>query len=127
MASIKSYYELTKSGLVFGNVITVIGGFVLGASVIGKPVDSLGLLAAIAGIFLVMASGCVFNNYIDRDIDGLMARTRDRAIVTGKVTSRAAFIFGIILGVAGFLVLALYTNLLATIIAALGFFLRFYV
>lgn len=115
---IKDYYELTKSGLVFGNIITVIAGFALGAE---GHFNLVALFAAIVGIALVMASGCVFNNYIDRDIDAKMERTRGRALVTRRVSGRAAIIFGTILGIAGFAVLILFNNLLTALVALLGF------
>ncbi len=129
--AIKPYYELTKSGLVFGNLVTVIAGFMLAEGVVAgrqglQPMIALPLLVAtIAGICLVMASGCVFNNYIDRDIDAHMDRTRNRAIVTGRVSGSGALSFGTVLGIAGFGILFLFTNLPTVGAAALGFF--FYV
>lgn len=124
----KSYYELTKSGLVFGNIITVIGGFALasrGAILAGGSLNVGELLATLVGIFLVMASGCVFNNYIDRDIDARMERTKNRALVTGKISGFAARVFGTVLALLGFLTLALFTNKLTCFVAFFGFF--FYV
>lgn len=126
----KYYYELTKSGLVFGNVITVIAGFLLGTEVLRMQgvatsattsIDLWRLLATLVGISLVMASGCVFNNYIDRDIDPLMERTKHRALVAKKISGRAAIIFGTVLGIAGFAVLAVFTNILSVLIALIGF------
>ncbi len=58
--AMKYYYELTKSGLVFGNLITVIAGFLLGARVIqgmdGRilSVNFLLLVATVVGIAFVM-------------------------------------------------------------------------
>ena len=49
-----------------------------------------------------MASGCVFNNYIDRDIDEEMERTKKRALVTKTIPVVHALIFGTILGLLGF-------------------------
>lgn len=128
----KDYYSLTKSGLVYGNLMTVIGGFSLGAATairiatgnaaaVGSIKFTL-LLATLVGISLVMASGCVFNNYIDRDIDAKMLRTKDRALVAERISKNHALIFGAILGLLGFFILAVYTNLLALFIAAFGFF-----
>jgi protoheme IX farnesyltransferase len=119
----KQYYELTKSGLVFGNLITVIAGFLLASR--GEAISFALLLTTIIGISFVMASGCVFNNYIDHDIDALMERTKHRAIVKKHVTKKHAFIFGSILGFLGFLILFIFTNILTGFIAAVGFF--FYV
>lgn len=120
--SIKNYYKIAKPGMVYGNAITVIGGFILAS---GGIIRMWSFVAALVGISLVIASGCVFNNYIDRDIDAKMERTKSRPLVTGRISERNAFIYGAVLGLIGFFVLVLYTNLLATVIAALGFF--FYV
>jgi protoheme IX farnesyltransferase len=122
---VKDYYALTKSGLVFGNLVTVIGGFALASQGQGIAVGKL--LATLAGMALVMASGGVFNNYIDRDIDRLMKRTDDRALLKGKISGSAAFVFGTILGVGGIVILSLFTNFLTVFLAIVGFFLYVFV
>lgn len=122
----KKYYELTKAGLVFGNLITVIAGFLLGARAAQGTgavlsVDPGLLCVTLIGIALVMASGCVLNNYIDRDIDMKMERTKGRALVKTEISGRNALLFGIVLGVVGFLILILHTDLPATLTALTGF------
>lgn len=124
----KHYYELTKTGLVMGNIITVLAGYFLGVRVWGvgaASVSAAGLAAVIAGMYLVMASGCVFNNCFDRDIDATMERTKHRVLVRRKVSLRAALSFGMVLGVAGFAVLYVFDGPLTAFVAGLGFF--FYV
>ena len=74
------------------------------------------------GISLIIGSACVINNYIDRDIDKYMDRTKKRALVTGKVSGLNANIYASILGLLGFLILIHYTNLLTVIIGAIGIF-----
>lgn len=114
---IKAYYRLTKPGIIYGNAINTIAGFFL-ASRAGLD---WGLLAAtLVGISLVIACACVINNYLDRDIDARMERTKDRAMVVGEISGRNALIFAAALGVLGALTLALYTNWLALWIAILG-------
>jgi len=118
----KQYYYLTKPGIVRGNAIAALAGFFLASK--GR-IDWLLLLAMLVGICLVVASACVFNNYIDRDIDSKMSRTKKRALVSGKITPLNALIYGSVLGVVGLGLLAFYTNILTAFLALLGFF--FYV
>ena len=98
----RPYLQLTKPGIVMGNLIAVAGGFLLGSH--GSVDWFRGGLVAI-GVMLVVASGCVINNVIDRDIDGLMARTRNRPMVTGCVSVPFALLYGVVLCLAGISVL----------------------
>lgn len=116
--NIKQYYHLTKPGIIRGNLITAIAGFLLGA---GGNINPGTLIALMVGISLIIASGCVFNNYLDRDIDKKMKRTKKRALITGTIAPRSALVYASILGILGIAVLGLLTNLLATATAAVGF------
>lgn len=116
---IKDYYTLTKPGIIYGNGITLVAGFLLAS---GSHVAYGLLLLTLIGLSLVIASGCVFNNYIDRDIDALMERTKKRALVRGVISHAHALIFGAILGVIGFCMLLLFTNWITFIAACVGFF-----
>jgi len=114
-----NYYLLTKPGIIMGNLITVAAGFVLASR---EQIDLWLFCATLVGLTLVMASACVFNNYIDRHIDKKMSRTKERALVKGLISGRNALFFAILLGLIGTLTLLLYTNLLTTLVAGLGFF-----
>jgi protoheme IX farnesyltransferase len=119
---LKAYYQLAKPGIIRGNVITLIAGFLLGS----QQNVNLGLLAAaILGSSLMIASGCVFNNYVDRAIDKKMARTKSRALVIGLIPENKALIYAGSLGVAGTIVLTVWTNTLTVMIGIMG--LVFYV
>lgn len=72
---IKQYLLVTKPGIIFGNLVSVIGGFFLASK---GSLDLPLFLATITGVSLVIASGCAFNNYIDQDIDRIMERTKNR-------------------------------------------------
>ncbi len=101
--------------------MTAAAGFLLASSI--KDRFDLGLfIALLLGTSLVIACGCVVNNYIDRGIDKKMARTKKRAMVTGVITVRKAIIYAIIMGLSGFLILALYTNALTVIMGVIGLF-----
>lgn len=113
----KTYYSLIKPGIIYGNAMTAVAGFLLAS----KGHVRIGLLlATLMGASLVIASGCVFNNYIDRSIDKKMARTKRRALVSGKVSGRSALMYATVLGVAGFLILALGVNALVVGIGVIG-------
>ena len=116
----KKYYSLTKPGVLYGNVITGVAGFLLAAGHF-KRFD-LGLfVAAIGGMTLVIASACVLNNYLDRDIDRIMERTKSRAVASGAIGGRGAVLFSMVLGVLGVAVLALFVNWLVVAIGVIGF------
>ncbi|GAC1413199.1 MAG: heme o synthase [Candidatus Doudnabacteria bacterium] len=119
---IKNYYRLAKPGIIYGNALTALAGFLLASE--GRY-NIILLSGMLLGLSLIIGAGCVFNNFIDSDIDDKMQRTKHRALVTGDISPRNALIFGNILGFFGVIVLGLFTNLLTLGIALLGFF--FYV
>lgn len=115
---IKTYYLLTKPGIIVGNLITTVSGFALASR--GHP-DGWLFLSTLVGLGCVIASASVFNNYIDRDLDRKMARTKHRALAQGLISGRNAIYFAIVLGSLGFATLILYTNLLSVFVASIGF------
>lgn len=115
---LRRYLLVTKPGIIFGNLIATIGGFLLASQ--GRPDWPL-LAATVLGVALVVASGCAINNCIDRDIDARMARTRGRVLVTGAMSLRAALAHGVLLGLAGFASLALWTPALTVACVAFGY------
>ena len=116
--SFKHFIQITKPGIIFGNVLSVAGGFFLAAQ---GHVD-LGLfLATVIGTSLVVASGCAFNNCIDRDIDVKMERTRNRAIVQGLISVKVALVYATVLGLLGLGLLYKLANPLAALGGFIGF------
>lgn len=83
----KDYVILAKMGIVNSNLITVFAGVFLASFYTDFPlIHNLHILfLTLIGAGLVMAGGCTLNNYIDRDIDPVMERTKDRPTVTGKL------------------------------------------
>ena len=116
--SLKHFIQITKPGIIFGNVLSVAGGFFLAAQ---GHVDFMLFLATVIGTSLVVASGCVFNNWIDRDIDIKMERTKNRAMVQGLISSKVALVYATLLGVAGLGLLYVQANALAALFGLIGF------
>ena len=73
----RRYLQVTKPGIIMGNLISVAGGFLLASR---GDVDGMLMVATLLGLSLVVASGCAVNNCIDRDIDARMQRTRTRVL-----------------------------------------------
>ncbi|SER56796.1 protoheme IX farnesyltransferase [Pseudomonas sp. NFACC02] len=116
--SLKHFIQITKPGIIFGNVLSVAGGFFLASK---GHVDFGLFLIAMIGTSLVVASGCVFNNCIDRDIDLKMERTKNRVLVQGLVSVKLALIYATVLGVVGVGLLYFKANPLAALFAVIGF------
>ena len=113
----RRYLKVTKPGIIMGNLIATAGGFFLASQ---GSVDYTLLLATLLGLSLVVASGCAFNNCIDRDIDSRMERTRNRVTVTGEMSLLAALSHAVVLGISGFVLLIWQTNPTAVFFAAFG-------
>ncbi len=114
-----NYYLMTKPGIILGNLITVAAGFLLASK--GQLYPAL-FLATLIGLAFIIASACVFNNYIDRHIDRKMKRTRTRPLAAGLISTYNAIVFAIILAIIGNAILFWYTNALTVAIANIGFF-----
>jgi protoheme IX farnesyltransferase len=88
--------------------------------VAGHP--SVGLVAiTVVGGFLSAGGAAAFNHYYDRDIDAAMARTATRPVPAGRVSPRAALLYGLALQAASFALLGLAVNLLSACLALAGF------
>ena len=107
---VRSYVELTKPRIVELLLVTTVPTMVLAAD--GWPGTRL-VLATLVGGILSSGGANTINQVIDRDLDATMRRTRRRPIPSGRVRPGAALVFGVLLGVSGFLWLWATTNLLA--------------
>lgn len=117
-SKIAAYYALTKPGVLYGNVLTVVAGFLFASN--GK-IDVIGLVCVTIGMTFVIAAACALNNYLDQDIDSRMTRTKKRPSVTGELSDTGMKVFAVVLGVLGLAVLYIGTNLLTTLISIIGF------
>ncbi|MFD1415463.1 heme o synthase [Oceanobacillus jeddahense] len=114
---------LIKIGIVNSNLITAITGFLVAIALTNTSFSSHWgtFLLMIIGSALVIAGGCVINNWYDVDIDPKMSRTKKRPTVTGFFSLRTVLIMGMIISVLGFAVL-LFTTWYAALFAFIGWF-----
>jgi len=116
------YVSLAKPRIIPLLLITALGGMMMAER--GWPSTGLVLLTLLGGALAAAGAGAI-NCWIDRDLDREMLRTRRRPLPDGRIAPSHALIFGIGLGLAAFLVLAFWVNVLAATLAISG--LLFYV
>lgn len=111
------YLSLTKPGVVSLLLLTTVCAMILASPVLPSAITIL--ITLIGGYFAAGAAGAL-NCYIDRDIDGLMSRTRRRPIPAQRLRPERALWFGLVLAALSFWLLWWGTNLLAASLAMLG-------
>ncbi len=109
-----AYFELTKPRIAFMLVLTSAAGFYLG---IKQNFDIWLFVNSMIGITLLAFGVSTLNQFIERDIDGLMERTEKRPLPSAKLTGTEALVFGILLCLISELYLYFLVNPLT---AALG-------
>jgi protoheme IX farnesyltransferase len=109
----RSFYELTKPRVVMLIVFTSIVGTLLAVPGM-PPIDAL--LFGNLGIGLAAASAAVVNHVLDERIDAQMSRTKRRPLPTGKLSSRAALAFAVLLCVLSMTLLVWLVNTLTALL-----------
>ena len=119
---VRAYVALTKPRIIELLLVTTVPAMVLAQ----RGIPPLGLIAAtLVGGSLAAGSANAINQYLDRDIDQLMTRTRRRPLPAHAIEPEDALVFGLALGVVAFAELAVFTNLLAAFLTLLA--IAFYV
>ncbi|MGO2606290.1 MAG: heme o synthase [Brachybacterium tyrofermentans] len=111
---IRAYVALTKPRIIELLLITTIPTMFLAAG--GFPSWWL-IVATLVGGYLAAGGANTLNMYLDRDIDAKMKRTRNRPLVTGEISPRAALVFGIALSIGSTLWLGLLVNWMSAALA----------
>ena len=116
-ALVRDLIALTKPAIMSLLLLTALGGMFLAE----RGVPPFGLLAAtLVGGAAASGGAASLNHYFDRDIDERMRRTRKRPLPAHRVSNAVAIWWGVALNVVAFVVLALFTNVLAAALAIGG-------
>ncbi|HBZ10314.1 MAG TPA: protoheme IX farnesyltransferase [Bacillus bacterium] len=115
------FMALIKIGIVNSNLIPVFAGLWLALIYNGQHfLQSLEtVIFTLLGSAFIMAGSCAFNNYIDRDIDPIMERTKSRPTVTGRISGAKVLTVGFTFVILG-LILIFLTNATAGFIGVIG-------
>jgi len=108
------YISLTKPRIMLLLLTTALGGMFLAAQ--GPPPLSLAALVLLGG-GLASGGASAINHYLDKAVDERMSRTRRRPVAAGRVQPWRALVFGIVLNVLAFIILAAGANLLSALLA----------
>jgi len=111
---LRDYYTLTKPEVNLLILMTTSAGYYLGSR---GPFKVIGLINTLVGTLLVASGTATLNQWMERVWDGQMRRTATRPLPSGRVGSREALLFGVLLSVSGGLYLAVAVNLLAALLA----------
>jgi protoheme IX farnesyltransferase len=114
---LKDLLTLTKPGIILGNLVSATGAFFLGT---GGAMHPLLFCLTLLGLSFLIAGGCVYNNCIDRDIDSLMERTKNRPLVQGRVSLNVALVFATVLSALGLYILYSLAGLIGFSLALFG-------
>ena len=114
VSRIGAYVALTKPRIIELLLVTALPTMIVAER--GLPPIGL-IVATLIGGTLAAGGANAINMYVDRDIDSVMHRTRNRPLVTGSVTPAAALTFACALEVAAFAELWRFVNLLSAVLA----------
>ena len=111
---VSDFKEITKMGLSLSVVFSSIAGYLLGA----ETVDFLTLILLCFGGYFMVGASNAYNQIIERDLDALMDRTKNRPVPAGRMSVNTAFAIAVtftILGVATLYVINPRTAMYAAI------------
>lgn len=111
------YYELVKPGIIYGNTVTAAAGYLVAARAASRLAP---LVMALFGLALVIAAGCIINNYLDRDLDARMPRTKARLFAGPGAPAPVALLGAAVLAALAGLALLYWLAPLAALAALAG-------
>lgn len=113
---VADFLELTKPRVVTMVVLTTLFGYYLGSAT--ESFDWLRLAWTLIGTSLAAGGTMALNQYLERDLDAQMHRTRQRPLPEGRLVPTDALVFGTALTILGVLVLVAGSNMLAAAVTA---------
>ncbi len=116
-ATVRDYVQLSKLRMGFLAALISATGYYMGA---GAQVNLWGMLHAFIGTWIISTGAFALNMYLERDLDGLMERTRLRPLPAGRMQPRQALAFGMIIAAAGVAYLAVLCNLVSAAVGAIA-------
>ncbi|MFX0210936.1 MAG: heme o synthase [Candidatus Hodarchaeota archaeon] len=118
--SFSTYSELIKSKQTFLLLYTAIFTYLISAWDTGF--DLLKFIWFTIGLFFAISGSTLLNMYVDRDIDALMERTKDRPLPSRRIPPSTVLKHGILFTTAGTLAVGVFVNLITMIVVFFGFF-----
>ena len=118
MLSIKSLYDLTKFRLSLSVVFSSFISYMLGY----KEFDIKVLSLLMFGGFFVVAASNIYNQIIEKDLDALMVRTKNRPLPTNKISVNTALVLAVLSTIIGLFMLYMINSKVA-LLAAVSIFL----
>ncbi|UCG03823.1 MAG: protoheme IX farnesyltransferase [Candidatus Heimdallarchaeota archaeon] len=118
--SFSTYSELIKSKQTFLLLYTSVFAYLISAW--GTGIFLFHFIWFTIGLFFAITGSTLLNMYIDRDIDALMDRTKDRPLPSRRIPPSTVLKHGALFTVAGILAVGIFTNLVTMFVVFLGFF-----
>lgn len=115
---IQDYIQLTKPRIGILLIFTTVTAMLIASN--GRPLDGVTALMTVIGGVLASSGSSALNQYIDRDMDAKMARTRKRPIPGGRIKPVNALIFGLALIAWSCFLLTVFVNPLTAFLAMFG-------
>jgi len=114
--SVRAYVELTKPRITLMVVLTTIAGFCLASR---QGIEWLKLAHLVAGIAVLSSGISTLNQWMERHLDALMLRTRNRPLPKGRLSATQALVFGLSLTLGSIAYLILFINPLTALLGAI--------
>jgi protoheme IX farnesyltransferase len=113
-SKLRDYYTLTKPEVNLLILMTTSAGYYLASR---GPLKVGGLISTLVGTLLVASGTATLNQWMERVWDGQMRRTAMRPLPSGRISSREALVFGVLLSIAGGVYLAIAVNVVSSLLA----------